>query len=70
MLCVAIIWLLARATLAGVPVSMAYVVSPGWGAAGAVLLGLVVHHDPATPMRLGALALITRGVLIVHAGSA
>jgi quaternary ammonium compound-resistance protein SugE len=66
-LCVAIIWLLARATLAGVPVSTAYIVFTGMGAAGAVLLGLAVHHDPVTPMRLGALVLITGGVLLAHA---
>ncbi len=41
-LCVAIIWLLARATDSGVPVSTAYVVFTGMGAAGAVLLGLAV----------------------------
>ena len=69
-LCVAIIWLLARATLAGVPVSTAYVVFTGMGAAGAVLLGLVVHHDPVTPVRLGALLLITTGVLLALGGTA
>ncbi|HLU57239.1 MAG TPA: SMR family transporter [Pseudonocardia sp.] len=66
-LCAAIIWLLARATAAGVPVSTAYVVFTGMGAAGAVLLGLTVHHDPVTPMRIGALVLITGGVLLAHA---
>jgi quaternary ammonium compound-resistance protein SugE len=68
-LCIAIIWLLARATLAGVPVSTAYVVFTGMGAAGAVLLGLAVHHDPVTPVRLGALVLITAGVLLAHSGT-
>lgn len=66
-LCVAIIWLLARATLAAVPVSTAYIVFTGMGAAGAMLLGLVVHHDPITPVRLAALVLITGGVLLAHA---
>ncbi len=69
-LCVAIIWLLARATLAGVPVSTAYVVFTGMGAAGAVLLGLVVHHEPVTPARLGALVLVTTGVLLAHGHTA
>jgi quaternary ammonium compound-resistance protein SugE len=68
-LCVAIIVLLARATLDGVPVSTAYIVFTGMGAAGAVLLGLAVHHDPLTPARLGALALITGGVLLAHASA-
>ena len=66
-LCVAIIWLLARATAAGVPVSTAYVVFTGMGAAGAVLLGVAVQHDPVTPVRIGALVLITGGVLLAHA---
>jgi quaternary ammonium compound-resistance protein SugE len=26
-----------------------------------------VHHDPITPVRLGALVLITGGVLLAHA---
>jgi quaternary ammonium compound-resistance protein SugE len=69
-LCVAIIWLLAKATLAGVPVSTAYVVFTGMGAAGALLLGLAVHHDPLTPVRVGALVLITGGVLLAHANTA
>ncbi len=66
-LCVAIIWLLARATEAGVPVSTAYVVFTGMGAAGAVLLGVTLQHDPVTPVRIGALVLITGGVLLAHA---
>jgi quaternary ammonium compound-resistance protein SugE len=66
-LCVAIIWLLARATAAGVPVSTAYVVFTGMGAAGAVLLGVTLQHDPVTPVRIGALVLITGGVLLAHA---
>jgi quaternary ammonium compound-resistance protein SugE len=68
-LCTAVIWLLARATL-DVPVSTAYVVFTGMGAAGAVLLGLVVHHDPITPVRVGALVLITGGVLLARASGA
>jgi quaternary ammonium compound-resistance protein SugE len=48
--------------------STVYVVFTGIGAAGAVLLGLAVHHDPVTPLRLVAIALITGGVLLAHAG--
>lgn len=40
------------------------------GAAGAVLVGLAVHHDPLTPVRIGALVLIVGGVLLAHASSA
>ena len=40
------------------------------GAAGAVLVGLAVHHDPLTPVRVGALVLIVGGVLLAHASSA
>lgn len=67
-LCIVVIWLLARAALV-VPVSTAYVVFTGIGAAGAVLLGLAVHQDPITPVRVGALVLITGGVLLAHAGT-
>jgi quaternary ammonium compound-resistance protein SugE len=45
------------------------VVFTGIGAAGAVLLGLAVHQDPITPVRVGALVLITGGVLLAHAGT-
>jgi quaternary ammonium compound-resistance protein SugE len=66
-LCIVVIWLLARAALE-VPVSTAYVVFTGIGAAGAVLIGLAVHDDPITPVRVGALVLITSGVLLAHVG--
>ena len=66
-LCLAVIWLLAKAAQE-LPMSTVYVVFTGIGAAGAVLLGLAVHHDPVTPLRLVAIALITGGVLLAHAG--
>lgn len=67
-LCIAVIWLLAKAAMS-VPVSTAYVVFTGIGAAGAIVLGLVVHHDPITPVRLAAVLMITGGVLLAHAGA-
>jgi quaternary ammonium compound-resistance protein SugE len=63
--CVAVIYLLALACRT-VPVSTAYVVFTGIGAAGAVLLGLTVHNDPLTPSRVGAVLLILGGVLLAH----
>jgi quaternary ammonium compound-resistance protein SugE len=64
-LCVGVIYLLALACRT-VPVSTAYVVFTGIGAAGAVLLGLTVHNDPITPARLAAVLLIIGGVLLAH----
>lgn len=64
-LCVAVIYLLALACRT-VPVSTAYVVFTGIGAAGAVLIGLTVHADRVTPARLAAVALIVGGVLLAH----
>ncbi|WP_308282562.1 DMT family transporter [Pseudonocardia nigra] len=69
-LCIAVIWLLARAVLAGVPVGTAYVVFTGMGAAGAVLLGVVAHHDRVTPTRIAAVLLIMAGVVLAHAATA
>jgi quaternary ammonium compound-resistance protein SugE len=68
LLCLAVIYLLAMAARQ-VPIGTAYVVFTGIGAAGAVLLGLAVHHDRLTPARLGAVALIVAGVLLAHATS-
>ncbi|GAA5155245.1 multidrug efflux SMR transporter [Pseudonocardia eucalypti] len=65
-LCLGVIYLLALAARA-MPISTAYLVFVGMGAAGAVLLGLLVHHDRLTLSRMTALALITAGVLLAHA---
>jgi quaternary ammonium compound-resistance protein SugE len=64
-LCLGVIYLLALA-VETVPVSTAYVVFTGIGAAGAVLLGLAVHHDRVSPARLAAVLLIIGGVLLAH----
>ncbi|HEV7791236.1 MAG TPA: multidrug efflux SMR transporter [Pseudonocardia sp.] len=64
-LCLGVIYLLALA-VETVPVSIAYVVFTGIGAAGAVLLGLAVHHDRVSPAKLAAVLLIIGGVLLAH----
>lgn len=45
------------------PVGTAYAVWTGIGAAGTALFGLLVRGEPATALRLGALALIVVGVI-------
>ncbi|WP_232660704.1 DMT family transporter [Pseudonocardia sp. TRM90224] len=67
-LCLAAVWLLAKA-IESVPVGTAYVVFTGIGAAGAVLLGLLVHCDALTPARLAAVLLIVGGVVLSHAAA-
>ena len=67
-LCTAVVYLLALAART-VPVSTAYVVFTGMGAAGAVLLGLAVHHDRLSTGRLAAVALIVAGVLLAHSSA-
>jgi quaternary ammonium compound-resistance protein SugE len=66
LLCLAVIYLLSLA-VRSVPVSTAYVVFTGMGAAGAVLLGLALHHDRLSLARLAAVLLIAGGVLLAHA---
>ncbi|WP_028924592.1 DMT family transporter [Pseudonocardia acaciae] len=65
-LCLGVIYLLSLAAR-DVPISTAYVVFTGMGAAGAVLLGLAVHHDKLTATRLAAVLLIITGVVLAHA---
>ncbi|MEJ3652341.1 multidrug efflux SMR transporter [Actinomycetes bacterium KLBMP 9759] len=67
-LCLTVIWLLAKA-VESVPVGTAYVVFTGIGAAGAVLLGLLVHREVLTPARLAAVLLIVGGVVLAHAAA-
>jgi quaternary ammonium compound-resistance protein SugE len=64
----AVIYLLAAATRT-VPISTAYLVFTGMGAAGAVLLGLLVQHDQLTATRLAAVLLIVGGVALSHASA-
>ena len=45
------------------PVGTAYAVWTGIGAAGAVILGIVLFHEPATVARIACLSLIICGVI-------
>lgn len=44
------------------PVGTAYAVWVGIGAAGTVVLGILLFDEPATPMRLASLALVVAGI--------
>lgn len=54
-------WLLAYA-MKTLPLGTAYVVWVGIGAIGAALLGIVMFHDAASPMRLAGIALVAAGI--------
>ncbi|MFZ1180515.1 MAG: quaternary ammonium compound efflux SMR transporter SugE [Herbaspirillum sp.] len=45
------------------PLSTAYAIWTGIGAAGAVILGIVLFHEPASLARLTCLALIIVGII-------
>ena len=49
--------------LKALPVGTAYAVWTGIGAIGTALLGLVIFHESANPLRLGFIALIAIGIL-------
>ncbi|MFC7386281.1 DMT family transporter [Sphaerisporangium rhizosphaerae] len=49
-----------------IPAGTAYAVFVGIGAVGAIALGVIVDHDPLTPGRLAALALIVAGVILAR----
>ncbi|MCX5104047.1 multidrug efflux SMR transporter [Streptomyces sp. NBC_00053] len=59
------VYLLARA-MEGLPVGTAYAVFTGIGAIGVIALGVLVHHDPVSPGRLAAVALIVGGVVLAR----
>lgn len=54
--------LLAKAT-EEIPLGTAYAVWVGIGAVGAAIVGIAVHNDPASPMRLGFLALLVVAIV-------
>ncbi len=56
------VWLLGLA-LRALPVGTAYAVWTGVGAAGTVLLGIVLLDEPATAARLICVALIVAGIV-------
>jgi quaternary ammonium compound-resistance protein SugE len=45
------------------PIGTAYAVWTGIGAVGAVILGIVLFHDPATPARLLCVGLVLLGII-------
>lgn len=55
-------FLLSKAT-ATIPLGTAYTVWVGIGAVGAALVGLALHGDPATPARVGFLALLVVAIV-------
>lgn len=61
-LLVASMLLLAKAT-AEIPIGTAYAVWVGIGAVGAALVGIVVHHEPATVARLAFLSLLVVSIV-------
>jgi quaternary ammonium compound-resistance protein SugE len=48
------------------PVGTAYAVFTGIGSVGTVLFGILVAHDPPTLTRLGPIALILTGVVLLR----
>jgi quaternary ammonium compound-resistance protein SugE len=50
-----------------IPVGTAYAVFTAIGASGAVLLGIVLHGDPVTALRLTGIGLVVGGVVMVRA---
>ncbi|AMO23300.1 quaternary ammonium compound efflux SMR transporter SugE [Ramlibacter solisilvae] len=50
-------------TMRTLPVGTAYAVWTGIGAAGTVLLGVMLFNEPATLARLGCVALIVAGIV-------
>lgn len=59
---IASFWLLAKA-MQTLPVGTAYAVWTGIGATGAVILGIVLFQEPATPARLLCVAAIVGGII-------
>lgn len=47
----------------GLPVGTAYAVWTGLGAVGITILGIILFHDPATPLRLVFIGVIVVGVV-------
>ncbi|MGW2181360.1 DMT family transporter [Streptomyces sp. NPDC001732] len=65
LLMIGAVYLLAR-SMEGLPVGTAYAVFTGIGAIGAIALGVLVHHDPVSPGRTAAVALIVGGVALAR----
>ncbi|SDM16806.1 DMT family transporter [Nonomuraea jiangxiensis] len=65
LLMAAAVWLLSQA-MNTLPVGTAYAVFTGIGAVGAITLGIVLNHDPVSPGRMAALALIVGGIVLAR----
>lgn len=61
----AFVYLLGR-VLEVLPVGTAYAVWTGIGAAGTVLLGIVLFAEPVSPLRLGGVALVVLGIVALR----
>ena len=48
------------------PVGTAYAVFTGIGAIGAIALGVFVHHDPVSALRIVAVSLIVAGLVLAR----
>lgn len=70
LVCAGISFGLLSWSLRELPIGTAYAVWTGIGAAGTALLGMAVFGDPATAMRLSAIALIIGGVVLLNVSSA
>jgi quaternary ammonium compound-resistance protein SugE len=62
-------FMLLSISMRTLPLGTAYVVWTGIGAVGALLIGIVVLGEPATPMRLAAAALIVAGIAMMKLSS-
>lgn len=58
--------LLLTVALKTLPLATAYTVWVGIGAAGVTAAGIILMGEPASPLRLGLLALIVIGVVGLH----
>ena len=61
----AAVYLLALA-MRSLPVGTAYAVFTGIGSVGTVLFGIIVAGDPPSPTRLGPIALILTGIILLR----
>ena len=68
MLLAASMYALAKAT-ESIPLGTAYGVWVGIGAVGAAIVGIAFHDDPATPARIGFLALLIVAIVGLKATS-
>ncbi|MBA2078124.1 quaternary ammonium compound efflux SMR transporter SugE [Rhodanobacter sp. PCA2] len=59
----AVSMLLLALAVKTLPIGTAYAIWTGIGAVGAVILGIVLFHDPATPLRLACVTLILLGIV-------